>query len=253
MVPSVLRRSRSTAAVVGTFVLVGALAVGSSRETGPVWRPVPVAPDRVAAGPLLDRTGARLTVGDAASRVRVWTAALPGQLYRVSSAADSGVAPVVTRIGGRVVVRLRATGSDGLDEVRIVLNRDVRWDLRLPAGAGEQQLNLRGGRLSRVELGASGLAEITLPDPAGTVPVIFTGGVGSAVVSAGTAAPFRIVLDRGAGAVVTPWEVNNGAPAGVTLREDGWRRAVDRYAVRAVAGMGSVVLRRYEPARRRTR
>ncbi|WP_157441320.1 hypothetical protein [Actinoplanes awajinensis] len=210
-------------------------------------------PDLVQAGPLLDRTAAWLTVGDAASRVRVQTATLPGLLYRVSAAPDSGVAPVVSRQGGRVVVRLRATGSDGLDEVHIVLNRAVRWDIRLPAGAGEQQLNLRGGRVSRVELGASGLAEVWLPDPDGTVPVMFRGGVGSAVLSTGTLAPFRVVLDEGAGAVVTPWAANNGAPVGAILREDGWRRAADRYAVRAVAGMGSVVLRRYEPARRRTR
>ncbi|WP_255657610.1 hypothetical protein [Actinoplanes sp. L3-i22] len=223
------------------------------RDSAPVTVPVPVVTDQVQAGPLLDRTGAWLTVGDAASRVRVRTASLPGLLYRVSAGPDSGVAPVVTRRGGRVAVRLRATDGDGLDEVVIVLNRDVRWDIRLPAGAGEQQVNLRGGRVSRVELGASGLAEVWLPAPDGTVPVTFAGGVGTAVVTAGTTAPFRIRLDRGAGAVVTPWVVNNGTPAGAVLQEGGWRRAADRYEVRAAAGMGSVLLRRNGPARPRTR
>ncbi|MFI1992835.1 hypothetical protein [Actinoplanes sp. NPDC020271] len=240
---------------------------GSAHQSAPVTVPPPGVTELVASGPLLDRSGAWLTVTDAASRVQVLTAALPGLLYRVSAAADAGVAPVVTRRGGRVSVSLRATGSDGLDEVRIVLNRDVRWDIRLPAGAGEQQLNLRDGRVSRVELGASGLAEVGLPEPDGTMPVTFTGGVGTAVLTAAAspacavpcrrrvrpAAPFRIRLDRGAGSVVTPWVVNNGTPAGGVLQEDGWRRAADRYEVRAAAGMGSVILRRGVPGRPRTR
>ncbi|WIM94803.1 hypothetical protein ACTOB_006856 [Actinoplanes oblitus] len=205
---------------------------------------------------MLDRTGsrpergARLTVLDAASRVRVVTAELPGLLYRVSSAGDAGVAPVVSRRGGRVLVRLRATGGDGLDEVRILLNRDVRWDIRLPAGAGEERVDLRGGLVDRLDLGAAGLAELWLPAPAGTVPVTFTGGVGSVVVTAGTGAPFRLALDGGAGAVATPWFTSNGTPAGAILREGGWPRAADRYAVRAVAGLGDVLLRRHLPARR---
>ncbi|BCJ41638.1 hypothetical protein GCM10010168_53640 [Actinoplanes ianthinogenes] len=232
-------------------------------QTGPLpdagaGRPDPGGERRDRGGGRRDRGGerlgwgsARLTVSDAASLVRVETAALPGLLYRVSSAPDAGVAPVVVRRGERVAVRLRATGSDGLDEVRIVLNRDVRWDIRLPAGAGEQRLNLRGGRVSRVVLGASGLAEMWLPDPAGTVPVTFAGGVGTVVVTAGTPAPFRIVLDGGAGEVDTPWITTNGTPGGAILQEAGWRRTADRYAVRAADGLGSVILRRHLPVRHR--
>ncbi|MEV6301610.1 hypothetical protein AB0M02_19530 [Actinoplanes sp. NPDC051861] len=174
-------------------------------------------------------------------------ASLPGLLYRISTAPDSGVVPVVSRSGGRVSVRLRSTGRDGLDEVRIVLNRDVRWDIRLPAGAGEQQLLLRQGRVTRVDLGASGLAELSLPDPEGTVPVTFVGGIGTAVVIARTAAPFKIRFDQGAGAVTAPWAVNNGTAAGTVLRERGYARAEDRYLLRAKGGLGSLTLRR--PAR----
>ncbi|WP_229069865.1 hypothetical protein [Actinoplanes sp. DH11] len=186
-------------------------------------------------------------MSDAASRVRVRFARLPGQLYRITTAPDAGVTPVVFRRGGRVVIRLRGTGGDGLDELRIVLNRDVRWDIRLPAGAGEQQLNLRHGRVNRVVLGSSGLAELSLPDPVGTVPVTFTGGVGAAVVTAATGAPFRIRFDQGAGSVLTPWTANNGTPAGTVLREPGYRRAADRYAIRVRSGLGDLTLRRRDP------
>ncbi len=203
-----------------------------------------VAVDRVAAGPLLDRTGAWLTLGDAASRVRIRFADLPGQLYRISTAPDAGVAPVVTRRGGLVAVRLTATGEDGLDEVRIVLNRDVRWDIRLPAGAGEQQLNLRDGRVRRVSMGSAGLTRVWLPEPEGTVPLVFTGGVGTAVLTARNRAPFRIRFDAGAGSVETPWTANNGTAAGAVLREPSFRWSRDRYRVRAEGGVGALVVER---------
>ncbi|MEU4558090.1 hypothetical protein AB0F72_06865 [Actinoplanes sp. NPDC023936] len=249
----------------GLSVLAGALLTASCTVSPPSPPPSPSEPRivepatlraappavdrpvRVLAGPLQRRKGAWLTVGDAASRVRVQFAPLPGQLYRITTGPDAGVAPVVFRRGGRVVVRLRVTDGEGLDELRIVLNRDVRWDIRLPAGAGEQQLNLRHGRVRRVVLGSSGLAELSLPDPVGTVPVTFTGGVGSAVVTARTEAPFRIRFDQGAGSVVTPWTANNGTPAGTVLREPGYRRAADRYAIRVRSGLGDMTLRRRDP------
>ncbi|GIE77519.1 hypothetical protein Aph02nite_34690 [Actinoplanes philippinensis] len=213
----------------------------------PAPPPAPVGPvvaERVVAGPLGGRTAAWLTVGDAAARVRVRFARLPGLLYRISTAADAGVVPVVDSRGGRVTVRLTEAAGDGLDEVWIVLNRDVRWDIRLPAGAGEQQLNLRDGRVQRVEVGSAGLAEVWLPEPDGTVPVVFTGGIGTAVVSVRRGTPVRIHLTQGAGSVETPWTANNGTAAGTVLREPAFRPARNRVAIRADGGIGALVIRR---------
>ncbi|WP_433791180.1 hypothetical protein [Actinoplanes sp. CA-252034] len=204
----------------------------------------PAADERVVAGPLDGRTAAWLTVGDAAARVRVRFARLPGLLYRISTASDAGVVPVVSLRDGRVTLRLNESAGDGLDEVRIVLNRSVRWDIRLPAGAGEQQLNLRDGRVQRVEVGAAGLAEVWLPEPDGTVPIVFTGGIGTAVVSVRRGTPVRIHLTQGAGSVETPWIANNGTAAGTVLREPAFPPAHDRYAIRADGGIGALVVRR---------
>ena len=114
----------------------------------------------MVAGSLHGRTGAYLIVRDAASRVEVRLAELPGLLYRISTPADSGLAPRVTGGAGRVRLGLRPTGDDGPDTVTILLNRAVRWDIRLPAGAGEQRLDLAGGSVARVDLGSSGLLDI---------------------------------------------------------------------------------------------
>ncbi|MGX6601088.1 hypothetical protein ACWKSP_02975 [Micromonosporaceae bacterium Da 78-11] len=189
-------------------------------------------------------------MSDAASRVEVVLASMPGLLYRISTPADSGLTPRVSGVGGRIRASLRPSGGDGPDEVRIVLNRAVRWDIRLPAGAGEQQLNLTGGRISRVDLGASGLVEMRLPAPAGTVPVTFTAGVGSVVMTAAPNAPLRIQLDAGAGAVVTPWAVSAATDPGSILVTPAWRTARDRYAIVARGGLGSFTLRRSGPSAR---
>ena len=196
------------------------------------------------AGELRGRTGAFLTVSDAASRVEVVFASLPGQLYRISTPADSGLAPSVSGRPGRVRAGLRPAPGDGPDEVRIVLNRTVRWDIRLPAGAGEQQLNLTGGRISRVDLGAAGLAELRLPTPTGTVPISFSHGVGSVVLVTPQDIPVRIQLDGGAGPVDTPWAVQPGAAPGTVLAAPAWRTTADRYAVHARSALESLTLHR---------
>ncbi|MFC4064819.1 hypothetical protein [Actinoplanes subglobosus] len=239
-----LRRSIIVAAGAVALAVGGVATVWPTPSTPRPTVVVPVVDERVVAGPLDGRTAAWLTVGDAAARVRVRFARLPGQLYRISTASDAGVVPVVSRRDGRVTLRLIESDGDGLDEVRIVLNRNVRWDIRLPAGAGEQQLNLRDGRVQRVEVGAAGLAEVWLPDPDGTVPVVFTGGIGTAVVSVRRGIPVRVHLAEGAGSVEAPWIANNGTAAGTVFREPEFPEAHDRYAIRAEDGIGALVIRR---------
>jgi hypothetical protein len=197
----------------------------------------------VIVAPLLGRSGAYLTVRDAASRVQLSLTTLPGLLYRISTPAGSGLAPAATVRDGQAEVRFRPTGDDGPDDVRVVLNRDVRWDLRLPAGAGQEQLKLTAGRITRLDVGGSGLVEAALPEPGGTVPMTLAGGVGAAIITA-PAAPLRIDLADGAGSVVAPWTVQTAVPAGSVLAEPGWAAAPNRYAINFRGGLGSLTVRR---------
>ncbi|GIE92751.1 hypothetical protein Ari01nite_02160 [Paractinoplanes rishiriensis] len=200
--------------------------------------------EHVAVGALGGRTGAYLTLSDAASRVRVVLTTLPGLLYRISTPAGSGLAPRVSGRDGRVQAALLPTGGNGPDEVRIVLNRDVRWHIRLPAGAGEQQLDLRRGRVTGLGLGASGLIEMQLPRPAGTVPVVLESAAGSVVVTAPPAAPVRVQLTEGAGSATVPWQPPGPAPAGAVLQSPAFPAALDRYTIRAEQGVGALIVRR---------
>lgn len=244
--PIDLRLRRSIVA----FPLLGTLS--ASLPPAAVQAPPAARPDHVIVAPLLGRSGAHLTVRDAASQIRLSLATLPGLLYRISTPAGSGLAPVGTVRDGHADIRFRPTGGDGPDDVRVVLNRNVRWDLRLPAGAGEESLDLTAGRVTRVEAGNSGLVEARLPAPAGTVPVTLSGSVGSAIVSV-PAAPLRIGLDRGAGAVVVPWTVAAAVPAGSILTEAGWTAAPNRYAIRFRGSLGNLTVRRDQSSNGRRR
>jgi hypothetical protein len=239
-VPLVLRRRGSTIRTVVAFSLVVALFGCAPRNVAPN-RPAPL--EHVAAAALLGRTGAFLTVEDAASRVEVIMATLPGLLYRVTTPGGGGLTPHVTSQNGHVRASLRANGADGADDVRIVLNRDVRWAISLPAGAGEQSLDLRRGRISRLDLGACGLVEMRLPAPSGTVPITLGGAVGSVVL---TASPVRLELDRGAGFAELPWASGQVISERAVVATPGWSKAPDRYAVRARSSIGTLAVRQNE-------
>ncbi len=227
-------------------VIVMLSGAGCGPETKLGARQVPPGdePQRhVSAGALHGRTDAFLIVRDAASRVEVRLTELPGLLYRISTPADSGLAPAITGTHGRVGLGLRPTGGDGPDTVEILLNRAVRWDLRLPAGAGEQHLDLSAGRLDRLELGSgTGLVSMRLPPPRGTVPIVVAGGVGEVAVATPPGTPLRLHLRGGAGLVAVPWTGRSRADAGTSLSSVGWRRAPDRYEVDVATEVGSVTV-----------
>jgi hypothetical protein len=141
-------------------------------------------PAHVAEGALHGRTGAVFTVADAASRIQMRMADLPGRLYRVSTPGGSGLAPQVSGPAGKPRLKLRPTGDDGPDEVTVLLNRTVRWTLATPKGGGEQILDLRRGRLTGAVLGAAGRVDLMLPPPRDRVPITLAGPVGSLTITA---------------------------------------------------------------------
>src|SRR4051794_6518389 len=201
MVPSALSRGRSSfrphARHAAVFCLVTALLTGGCAPHRAPYDESAYAstPDHVAAGPLHGRTAALFTVGDAASRVEIRMATLPGLLYRVRTPGGSGLAPQVGGPPGKPCLRLRPTGDDGPDVVTVLLNRTVRWSLATPRGPGEQILDLRAGRLTGVTLGAAGRIDLSLPPAPGTVPVTLAGPVGSLTLTAPKGTPVQLRLD----------------------------------------------------------
>ena len=203
----------------------------------------------MAAGPLGDRTGAYLTLRDAAGSVEVRFTDLPGLLYQITTPPDAGLTPQVNGPAGHPRVRLRPTGGDGPDTVRILLNRTVRWDIRLPAGGGEQRLDLRGGRLAGVRLGAAGLVVLNLPSPDRAVPITLSGAVGACTLATPAGTAVRLRLREGARRAVVPWAGDREAEPGETFAARGWTEAGDGYAVDAHGTIGTLTAREV-PSRR---
>jgi hypothetical protein len=250
MVPTALSRHRSTLGTCVGFSLLTALLLAACTARAPIVTETDHAVGQVEqaapSGQVLEaalhgRTGAYLTVRDAASRVLIRAADLPGLLYRIVTPPEAGLAAQVTGPAGHPSVRLHPTGGDGPDDLTILLNREVRWDIRVPAGGGEQRLDLRGSHPVRLQLGASGLIDLRLPEPVGTVPVTLSGPVGGVTLSAPRSAPLRLRLRAGAA-----WATLPGKFRHPLLPGSFWvpRRAFrDRYEVDARAPIAALDVR----------
>ena len=154
----------------------------------------------------------------------------------------TGVAPVLETDGDTVRVHLVQTGEPGPSAVTVLLDRRVRWQVRMSGGATSELLDLRSARLSGVDLAAGAARiELVLPVPDRAVPITMAGGATEFTlhVPRGVAAAVRI----GGGAAST--EVDGvrrtGLAAGTVLAT---ATATNRYDVDATAGVSTLMLMR---------
>ncbi|GAB1691567.1 hypothetical protein [Krasilnikovia sp. M28-CT-15] len=202
-----------------------------------------------ATAPLDGRTTAGLDLVDAATAIRLRTADLGDDLYRVSTPPGAGALPRVTDDGGRVRLALDRTAGGGPAEVDVALSARVRWDLRVAGGTSLSVLDLRDGRLGTVDLaGGASQVDLTLPRPDGTLTVRMTGGVSRFDVHTAARVPLRVRVGAGAGQVVLAGQAHTGVAAGALFTVDGWQDAVDRIDVDAVAGVSALTVAPYAPA-----
>jgi hypothetical protein len=205
---------------------------GSSRQ---------VHPHAVATG--VSGDGATVDVVSGATTVTVRAADLGGADRLQASTPDgAGVAPELVTDGDRISVHLVQTGEPGPSAVTVLLDRRVRWQVRLSGGASSELLDLRSARLAGVDLVAgSAEIELVLPVPDRAVPITMAGGATEFTlhVPRGVATAVRI----GGGAATT--EVDGvrriGLPAGTVLATTA---APDRYDVDATAGVSTLTLLR---------
>ena len=237
-------------AVVGVLAVLLVLPAcsgddGGGGPTGPVpplgGAPVTGPDHEVATG----RTGADTGTVDLVSGAATMTvrdADLGSDRVRASTPVGSSVAPSLTVTGGTVTVRLAETGGSGPAAVTVLLDRRVRWQVRMSAGATSQLLDLRGARVSGVDLlGGAARIELRLPAPDGAVPVRMTGGATELAVHlpAGVAAGLRV--GAGAGSVTVDGVRRTGLAGGTVVTT---ATAPDRYDVDAAAGVSVLVLDR---------
>jgi hypothetical protein len=235
-------------------VVLGASAAcsggGGTSAVNPVNPLAPALTGTAAATPGRAHQASAAVPGDAATvdlvsgatAVTVRAADLGLDRVRAVTPDDAGIAPALDVEGDVVDVHLVQTGQSGPSAVTVLLDRRVRWQVRLSGGATSQQLDLTGARLSGIDFAAGATRiDLRLPAPDRTVPVRMTGGASEFTVHvpAGVAAAVRV--GGGAGSTEVDGVRRSGLPGGTVLST---ATATDRYEVDAVAGVSSFVLDR---------
>ena len=204
--------------------LTSVLTLGASETKG-----------KVATAPLDGRSTASLEVVAATTKLTVRTQDLGDDLYKITSADDSGTAPSPVLSRDRVQLLLSPDGNGASGDVEVLLSTKVRWALRFVGGADEQIVNLPCGQVSSVELvGGSRRTELRLSKPTGTVPVRVTGAVDELAVTSPAGSPVRVQVDSGANTVAAGVRTLRDVPPGSTLTPKDWQ-VKDRYDIDAAA------------------
>ncbi len=187
------------------------------------------------------RRSATLAIVDGAATLTVSATAMPGQLLRVSTPADSGARPQVVQTAGRVQLFLASTGQPGPSAVSIQLSSAVRWALQFSGGASATVLELGQAKISGVDFTAgSSLISMALPRPAGTTTITLTGGASQVTMRVPAGVPARLGLYGGAGMATVGGQRYTGVAGGTVLTPAGWAAAADRYDVVAPAGVSVI-------------
>ena len=222
------------AIALGAVVLLGVAAIVIGSLAGP-------SASRTATGPVDGVRTATFELLDGATSVRLKSAALGDDLYRISVPADAGIRPQVDRDGGDVRLRLlpAAGGKSGI--VDVVVNERVGWALRTLGGARELRIDMTGGNPSEIHLaGGASLIDLALPRPSANLQVIMAGGVDQFRVRLPAGTPVRVTTASGAGSVTLDGQVHQGVAGGQSFTTNGWRDGGPGVDVRAQAGAGVV-------------
>ena len=234
-------------------VLALVLAATACDGSGPVDGPgSPLAPGRpgslsqihphqVATG--VSAAAATVDLVSGATTVTVRAADLGGaDRLRALTPDGAGVAPVLETDGDTVSVHLVRTGQPGPAEVTVLLDRRVRWQVRMSGGATSQLLDLRSSRLSGVDLAAGAARiELVLPVPDRAVPIRMAGGATDFTLHVPRGVATAVRVGGGAASADVDGVHRIGLPAGTVLST---ATDPDRYDVDATAGVSTLTLER---------
>ena len=224
-------------------------ATACSGGGGPVAGPAnPLAPGRPIqvraheAAPGLAADAATVDLVSGATTVTVRTADLGRDRIRAVTPDGAAVAPVLDAGGDSVTVHLVSTGEPGPSAVTVLLDRRVRWQVRLSGGATDELLDLRGARLSGVDLAAGATRiELRLPAPDRAVPIRMAGGASELTVHMPAGVATGVRVGGGAGSAEVDGIRRTGLAGGTVLRT---ATDPDRYDLDATAGVSALVLDR---------
>jgi hypothetical protein len=198
---------------------------------------------KVATAPLDGRAEASFELIAATTKVTLRIQDLGDQLYRITSAGDSGTAPSPVLTESRLQLLLSPDGEGASGNVEVLLSAKVAWGLRFVGGTDEQIIDVTGGRVSSIDIaGGSRRVDLRLSKPTGTVPVRVTGSVDELSVLSPAGSPVRVKVGSGAKTVAAGTKTLRDVRPGSTLTPKNWA-APDRYDVDAASRVTLLTVR----------
>jgi hypothetical protein len=198
-------------------------------------------------------TRAELKVTSGTAILDISTGRLGGTLLRVSTPDGAPVRPVLSD-SGLVVLSLDGTAPSGPGTgrqdsgyaVKVVLNAAVTWGLDLAGGTQLTKVDLRGGKVAGIAVMAgSDTLDMTLPRPAGTLPLLLAGGVSQFLLSLPAGVPAQVTAGGGASFVSLDDQHLTGVAGGTVVTSPGWAAATSRYAIEATSGFSRLAVSRW--------
>jgi hypothetical protein len=197
-------------------------------------------------------TRAELKVTSGTAILDVTVGRLGGTLLRVSTPDGAPVRPVLAD-RGLVVLSLAGTAPGGPGAQRqdagyavtVVLNAAVTWSLDLAGGTQLTRVDLRGGKVAGIAVMAgSDTLDMTLPRPAGTLPLLLAGGVSQFLLSLPAGVPAQVTAGGGASFVSLDGQRLTGIAGGTVVTSPGWAGATSRYDIDATSGFSRLAVSR---------
>jgi hypothetical protein len=174
--------------------------------------------EHTVTAPLGGRTEASFELVTGITKMTLTSEDLGDDLFRITTADDSGTVPRPVIDENRVQLHLTPDGSGATGSVQVVLTSTVTWALRFTGGADEQRIDVSQGRVSGIDVvGGARRVELGLPKPTGTVGVRITGAVDEFFVTAPAESPVRVQLDSGAKTVTAGTKTQRDVPPGSTF------------------------------------
>ena len=129
--------------------------------------------------------------------------------------------------------------------VTVVLNAAVTWSLDLAGGTQLTKVDLRGGKVAGIAVMAgSDTLDMTLPRPAGTLPLLLAGGVSQFLLSLPAGVPAQVTVGGGASFVSLDGQHLTGIAGGTVVTSPGWAAATSRFDIDATSGFSRLAVSR---------
>jgi hypothetical protein len=203
-----------------------------------------------SSGPTGEVSAPKLDLSAGAAKVTVRAGSIGGDLYRATFESPSDERPAVNLDSASGTLHVDLPGRSGFHwgtqndhrSIDLTLNDQLPWVVGLSSGASQTSLDLSGLKVASVtvESGASSV-DMTLPKPAGTVPVHVSGGAMHLTIQRPTGTPIRVSASGGATSLDVDGQHFGGLfGANQDFSSPDYSSATDRYDISIESGASSV-------------